>query len=408
MDRRRTVIALGVTILLAAGVFGGIAWAYFTWRTTPEHAPPFALESTGYENGALGDPIPFSLEDYRGKTVVLDFMAVSCATCRIVTAETLKPLARQHANDADFALVSIDVWAGFAGESRDELIQLQMQENTTWRHALDTQGLLQDYGAPGIPYLAVVDPFGRLVYAEGGLSHDGLADTVRAAQAGEGRPQAILQVSIVTLALVAGVATMFTPCAVGLLPGYAGQVMQARTGGRLIAAARLGGVAGFGVATLYVALAAALLAFGARLRGFVDDVAPAVALALIGIGVAMMAGLDWSRLLPARQGSPRGFYSFGLAYGFVSFGCTGPVFLPILGAAFLQGAATGALALLAYVGALVVLLIVVALAVASGTAAGPLRGLAAKARPVQVVSGLLMVGAGAYMLWFYSRAGLLP
>lgn len=408
MDRRRAALALGVGLLLGAGIFGGIAWAYVSWRTTPELAPPFALESTGYENGTLGDPVAFSLEDYRGKTVVLDFMAVSCATCRIVTAETLKPLARQHADDLAFAIVSIDVWAGFAGETRSDLIQLQEQENTTWRHALDTQGLLQDYGAPGIPYLAVVDPFGSLVYAEGGLSHAGLADTVRAAQAGEGRPQAILQVSIVTLALVAGVATLFTPCAVGLLPGYAGQVMQARTGGRLIAAARLGLAAGLGAATLYLTLAAAFLAFGARLRAFVDEVAPIVALSLIGIGVAMMVGVDWSRILPARQGSPRGFYSFGVAYGFVSFGCTGPVFLPILGAAFLQGTATGALALLAYVGALVVLLVVLALAVASGTAAGPLRSLAAKARPVQVVSGLLMIGAGAYMLWFYSRAGLLP
>lgn len=403
----RTVAILGVTLLLLAGLLGGLTWAYFAWRTTPSQAPDFALESTGYENGTLGDPVPFTLQDYRGRTVVIDFMAVSCATCRIVTEESLKPLARTYAKDSSLAILSVDVWAGFAGESRDELIKLQEQENTTWRHALDTEGLLQKYGAPGIPYLAVIDPAGRLVYAEGGLSHDDLPSTVRAAQAGEGQPQQILQVGIVTLALIAGVATLFTPCAVGLLPGYAGQLMQARTSGRLASAARLGVLAGLGVATLYVLLAVALLAFGARLRGLVDQAAPIVALALIGIGVAMMAGLDWSRLMPVRAGSPRGFYSFGLAYGFVSFGCTGPVFLPILGAAFLQGTGVGALALLAYVGALVVLLVLVALGVASGTAVGPLRSLAAKARPVQVVSGLLMVGAGAYMIWFYGRAGFL-
>ena len=394
-------------VLAVAAILGSLAWAQLAWWATPEKAPGFSLESTGYENGVMGEPVQFTLDDYRGKTVVLDFMAVACVTCRIVTEEALKPLEASHGNSSDVAILSIDVWAGFAGESREELIALQQRENTTWRHALDQSGLLQAYGAPGIPYVAVVDPDGRLVYAKGGLEHKGLQAAVDAAARGEGQPQAILQVGIVTLAFAAGVATIFTPCAVGLLPGYAGKLIGAQPEQRIRGAVRLALMAGLGLTTLYILLTGALLAFGPALRSFVESAVPFVAVAFVGIGLAMIAGMDWGRWLPRRQGSPQGFYSFGFAYGLASFGCTGPVFLPILAAAFLQGAATGALALMAYVGALVSLLLGVALAVATGKAIGPLQRFTAKARAVQVASGVLMLVAGAYMVWIYGRAGLI-
>ncbi len=129
-------LVLGLVLAVAVGASLSSAWR------THGPAPEFSLTSTGYENGTLGDPVPFKLSDYRGKTVVLDFMAVACTTCRTVTEDILKPLA---ASEPDVVILSIDTWSdpgsgnAFGGESDSDLVRLQNQTHVAWRHARDTE-----------------------------------------------------------------------------------------------------------------------------------------------------------------------------------------------------------------------------------------------------------------------------
>ncbi|MHB1260194.1 MAG: redoxin family protein [Thermoplasmatota archaeon] len=387
-------------------------------RTTLPEAPNFALASTGYENGTLGQPVNFTLQDYRGKTVVLDFMAVTCATCRIVTNEVLKPLQGEYGSRDDFVILSVDVWASdafgqAAGETREGLVALQQSENTTWRHALDTEGLIQKYGAIGIPLLTVIDPDGRIVYQNSGMpQRNDVTQAVEASMAGTASQARILQAGIPALAMLAGLAAVLTPCSVGLLPGYIGNLAKTRPeiqDGLVRPFLAAGVLASLGVIALYAILAGLLLVIGAPLRDRLDLAGPIVGAAMIAVGIASLAGLPWNRLVPARlmQAPKAGFFGYGVAYGAAAFGCTGPIFLPLMLTAFLVGPAFGLVTFAAYSLGVAVLLMAIAYLIAAGHLAG-LQRILPRASRLTMVANLLMVAAGAYLIWFYYRAGVLP
>lgn len=415
----RTETALATVMALA---FLGVAAAGYvlvdSQRATLEEAPGFTLASTGYENGTLGEPVNFTLQDYRGKTVVLDFMAVTCATCRIVTEEVLKPLNREYGSRDDFAILSVDVWATdtFAqavGENREGLVDLQQRENTTWRHALDTEGLIQKYGAIGIPFLTVIDADGRIVYQVSGMpQREDVARAVDASLSGTASQARVLQASIPALAMLAGLAAVLTPCGVGLLPGYISNLARTQPGvreGKVRPFLAAGGLASLGVVALYALLAGLLLVLGAPMRERLDLAGPIVGVAMIAVGIASLAGLPWDRFVPARlmQAPRAGFFGYGVAYGAAAFGCTGPIFLPLMLTAFLAGPMLGLMAFGAYAVGVAVLLVAIAYLIAAGHLAG-LQRILPRASRLTMVANLLMVAAGAYLIWFYYRAGVLP
>ncbi|MHB8632867.1 MAG: TlpA family protein disulfide reductase, partial [Thermoplasmatota archaeon] len=161
------------------------------WNGLPRTgvAPPFTLLSTGYEGGHAGPPVPFNLSSYRGHTVVLDLMAVSCTSCRVLTREVLLPLSHTH---PDVSLLSIDIWSdprwGALGETNGSLVALQHLEGATWRHALDTDQVGQKYGVTALPRLVVVDPAGRIVLSRTGTpALASVEAAVAAATAGSAR-----------------------------------------------------------------------------------------------------------------------------------------------------------------------------------------------------------------------------
>ena len=415
--RTGTILAATMAVALIAVALAGYLLVD-AQRTTLREAPGFALASTGYENGTFGPPVNFTLQDYRGRTVVLDFMAVTCATCRIVTDDVLKPLQREYGSRDDFVILSVDVWASdafgqAAGETQEGLIALQQRENTTWRHALDTEGLIQKYGAIGIPLVTVIDADGRIVYQNSGMpQRRDVTEAVEAAMAGTASQARILQAGIPALALLAGLAAVLTPCSVGLLPGYIGNLAKTRPQsqkGAVRPFLAAGLLASLGVIALYAILAGLLLVIGAPLRDRLDLAGPIVGAAMIAVGVASLAGLPWNRLVPSRllQAPRAGFFGYGVAYGAAAFGCTGPIFLPLMLTAFLVGPAFGLVAFAAYALGVAVLLMAIAYLIAAGHLAG-LQRILPRASRLTMVANILMVAAGAYLIWFYYRAGVLP
>lgn len=413
----RTAPMLAAAMALAL-VAAGVAGYFLVEATrTTQQAPSFALSSTGYENATFSTPVNFTLEDYRGKTLVLDFMAVSCASCRIVTDEVLKPLQAEYGDRSDFAILSVDVWAldslgQAAGETEEGLVALQQRENTTWRHALDTEGLIQRYGAIGIPLLTIIDPTGGIVYQNNRLPQlDDVEPAVQASLSGTSGQARLINASLPALSLLAGLAAVLTPCSVGLLPGYIGNLTRHGTREperRIAPLLAAGALASLGVIALYALLAALLMAFGEPLRERIDWAGPIIGGAMILVGVASLAGLPWDRLVPSRFKSSQGagFFGYGLAYGAAAFGCTGPIFLPLMLTAFLAGPVIGLASFAAYAAGVAVLLVAVAYLIAAGHLAG-LQRILPRASRLTMVANVLMVAAGAYLLWFYYRAGIL-
>jgi cytochrome c-type biogenesis protein len=406
-------LGLGLVLAVAAG-----ATLSSEWRSQGP-APEFALVSTGYENGTMGEPVAFRLSDYRGKTVVLDFMAVACTTCRTVTDDVLKPLA---AEQPDVVILSIDTWSdpgsgnAFGGESDSDLVKLQKRTEVPWRHARDTDQVYVKYAAVSLPKLAVVDPDGQLVYvktAAQGL--DDLDEAVRAAGLGASQPIPALRVGLLGLAFIAGLACVFTPCGIGLLPAYVGLLLE--RGGTSSAPARVGRAlaggaqAALGIVAVYAALAALFWAFGAALRPFLPWLAPVLGLGLAVLGALALRGAGWEFLRPGagvgglggRLDAKAGFTAFGAAYGLAGFACTGPLFLPILLAGFVEGAATGLAAFGLYTVAVAGVVVAIATLVAAGqqTRLGPLL---AGARWMHKASAAILLFGGLFVAWYGAHA----
>lgn len=412
--RNRTLDAWLVLALVLGG-FAAATLASPAERAGP--APPFSLVSTGFENGTMGEPTSFSLADYRGKTVLLDFMAVTCITCRAVTEDVLKPLHERH---PDLVILSIDTWSdpgasggvSLGGETDADVIRLQQQEGVPWRHARDTDQVYLKYAAISLPKLAVVDPDGDLVYAKAGpQSLARVEAAVSAATANQAVPIPQLQIGFVGFAVLAGLACVVTPCGVGLLPAYLGLLLEdgkRSAAGRRVARAVAGGAtAAAAIVALYAVLAVAAWAAGDALRAGLPWLGPVLGLAIFALGAAAFFGADWSgvsrRLGLGRVDARTGFAGFGVAYGLAGFACTGPIFLPVLVAGFAVGPGTGLAVFAAYTAAVAGVIVGAALAVAAGEGQ-LLRRIAAGSRSLHRISAAVLALGGLYLAWYAAHA----
>jgi len=134
----------------------------------PPTAPDFTLRDIyGRE---------FSLSDFRGKVVILDFFATYCGPCKTQVRE-LKKLKEQFGDD--LVIISISV----SPEDTDEELRSYAEENgITWRVARDTASVGDAYNVLYLPTLVVVDPEGRITARHVGLTDsETLAKEVKAA-----------------------------------------------------------------------------------------------------------------------------------------------------------------------------------------------------------------------------------
>jgi cytochrome c biogenesis protein CcdA len=153
------------------------------------------------------------------------------------------------------------------------------------------------------------------------------------------------------------------------------------------------------------ALAAGIVAAGGKpLLGYAHWVAWVVAIGLIVMGLAMVAGRTLHLPLPLFSGgSPRrdlrSMLGYGVAYGAASLSCTLPIFLLVVGTVLTAESAVAALAnFLAYAAGMAAVLVAVAVAAALGQAAVA-AGLRRLLPQFQRVAGALVVAGGAWLLY---------
>lgn len=413
MDERWRV-GLVIAVVLGAG-----ASAWYGFQALQQEAPPapdFTLVDTGYHDGVFVGAQPFNLSDYRGSTVVLDFMAYNCAACRVVTPDVMDPLYAAYGNRTDFEILTIDVgdFSQFPGSTAENLVKWQTEEyDSPWPHALDTDGIFLDYvalGAIGLPAVFIVDGDGRIVHQDTGIPDgDEMAAVIEASFAGEAATATIVTAGILGLALIAGIASFFAPCSVGLVPAYMGLLLQkaGQPGHEEGAAATTILGAGIrtsaGIVSLYGVLALLLWAVRDALADAIPYLGPVMGGILIALGGLLLLGFDWDRVAKrlgmGRFDGRKGFFVFGVGYGLAAFGCTGPIFLPVLVAGFAEGVGMGLAAFAVYALAVASLIMIAAWLVQAGRE-GVLRRLLSKTVWITRVSALLLILAGAYLVWF--------
>lgn len=430
-DRRARLVVIGILAGVLLASIAGFA-VYRAGLQTIAEAPAFTLTSTGYENGTFGNATEFSLSDYRGQTVLIDFMAIACESCRHVERNVLEPMWRELRHEPDFVLLSIDTWADpdtgqdflFGGETTERLAAFQQDHGHDWRHAIDTDDVWQKYNAIALPKLAVIGPEGQII-AEwtGQPAIEDVRAAVEKGRAGEAPAGEVFRLDLppglllIGLALVAGGASFFAPCSVGLIPAYMGFLLQGAKGQeraqRTLTTLRAGLLTASGIVSVYAALAVVLwllglMGYNQQIQAALPALSPIMAGILILFGVLMFYKVSWDwlakRIGLGSVDGRRGFYTFGVGYGLAAFGCTGPIFLPVLLAGFLAGPATGFFVFLAYASAIAAFVFVAAVLVATGHQTR-LRSMLAKTEIITKVSASLLIGAGLYLLWFAWRAG---
>ncbi|MBX3469540.1 MAG: TlpA family protein disulfide reductase [Planctomycetes bacterium] len=102
-----------------------------------------------------------SLEELRGKAVLLVFWASHNPASRELLQDRIVALQRRHAQDPRLVIVAVGVSLG--NDTAEAQRAMAGEHRWPWRMVFDADGAIaQAYGVELVPYLALVDPEGRM------------------------------------------------------------------------------------------------------------------------------------------------------------------------------------------------------------------------------------------------------
>jgi thiol-disulfide isomerase/thioredoxin len=142
-------------------------------------APDFTVQPV--DGGAA-----FHLGAHRGQVVLLDLMGSNCEPCRQAMPHLLAVRAA-HADDAGFAMVSVDMGAlypGLGARGSEDIRRFQEEFNATWPFAPDSGDAGRGYEPIALPTMVLVDGEGVIRFKAGGkvLQEDAVEREIAAAK----------------------------------------------------------------------------------------------------------------------------------------------------------------------------------------------------------------------------------
>ncbi len=213
----------------------------------------------------------------------------------------------------------------------------------------------------------------------------------------------------IVFAFTAGLIAAVNPCGFAMLPAYVGFFLGGGDGSddRQAGLTRAVVTAASMAAGFVVVLGAIGVLFVAGVGGIREAlpwVVMVIGAAMVVLGVSMLFGFELSVALPRleRGGSERTFRSmavFGMSYAAASLSCTLPLFL-IAVVSRPDGFVAGVASVVAYVAgmSLMILALTVSMALAQTTV---LAGMRRMMRSIDRLSGVVLIAAGAYTVWYW-------
>jgi cytochrome c biogenesis protein CcdA len=220
----------------------------------------------------------------------------------------------------------------------------------------------------------------------------------------------------------AGMVTAVSPCGIAMLPAYVSLFLRADERSfqtesplrRSVRALTMSGVVTLGFVAFFGIMGAILSAGGQFVMTYIPWMAVLIGVALILLGIYLLAGGHLYTNLPARLAGRlnkngavgiKSFFIFGIAYGIAALSCTLPIFLVVVGSALaMKGFTSGLLQFVSFALGMgcVIAIVTIGSALFKETINRWLRRLV----PVVArLSGLLLIFAGGYILYFWFIIG---
>lgn len=220
--------------------------------------------------------------------------------------------------------------------------------------------------------------------------------------------------SLAVLGFLAGIGGFFAPCAFALFPGYVSYYLSAS--GETSSVRRslgLGLACAAGAAAFFALVGAAITMLGGAVSPYLIATKPAIALAVIALGVVQVLDVRMPSLvltlgLSAERGVPVGVavFLYGFGYALASTGCTLPLYVSITVLPLTSGFSGAALlTFLAFASAMAILMLITTLLV--GLAKQQIvSAFQRSAAWIKRASGVVLILAGVYLGYFYLAAGM--
>ncbi|MCG3220810.1 MAG: cytochrome c biogenesis protein [Candidatus Heimdallarchaeota archaeon] len=347
MRKKQLAIIISSLVIIGAGV--GVYFLVQNLGTQTTIAPNYTLSNI---NGT-----DFTIVSLQNKTVLFDFMSVSCVPCKQmypILADLLEDLELKN----KIEIISIET------DNTTTIPQLQafaLEQEITWTLSIASPEMVIDYGIFEIPAFVVINTEGEVTFAqEGLLSFDTLKEECLAAI--EGRREAIQITSyqgfLVGFAIIVAITSFFSPCSFPLLPGYIAHIMgvdlstEEEKDEKEITQKKnyllypiLGFFGGVGILVSYLILGIVISAVGSAILPYVVYVLPVIGGIFILFGFLMFTNfeisftkfLNWIRqgqikMTEQERRFEAGWkvlstFLYGFGYGVASLGCNGPIFL---------------------------------------------------------------------------------
>jgi cytochrome c biogenesis protein CcdA len=220
----------------------------------------------------------------------------------------------------------------------------------------------------------------------------------------------------------AGMVTTVSPCGIAMLPAYVSLYLGAEEEGfwaksslrRGTRALAMSGVVTLGFVVFFGIMGAILSLGGQFLIAYIPWVAVIIGVVLILLGIYLLIGGHLYTSFPARLAGRlgkngsfgiKGFLIFGIAYGIAALSCTLPVFLVVVGSVLaMKGFTLGLLQFVSY--ALGMGFVIAMVTIGSTLFKETVNRWLHRLVPVVArLSGLLLIFAGGYILYFWFKVG---
>lgn len=223
--------------------------------------------------------------------------------------------------------------------------------------------------------------------------------------------------TLATFGFVAGIGAFFAPCAFSLFPGYISYYLAASCSDpeheRLGRSLRLGLTCAAGSIAFFALVGAAITIVGGAVSPYLIATKPFIALAVVALGVVMLADLRLPALPLAVRANPEGKVSpamavflYGFGYALASTGCTLPIYVSVTVLPLTSGYSGAALLTFLSFAAAMALLMLLTTALVGLARRSLLSRLQASTVWIKRASGVVLILAGLYLGYYYVKAGM--